>query len=61
MVVVMKFSGNRMAVCTFSIAVALPNDATISGTKGTIRVRRPWGHPQNTLTKRNKYLLHFDL
>ncbi|KAG7281381.1 hypothetical protein CRUP_020793 [Coryphaenoides rupestris] len=45
MVVVMKFSGNRMAVCTFSIAVALPNDATISGTKGTIRVLGPMHWP----------------
>lgn len=37
-VVVMKFSGNRMAFCTFSIAVRLPNDAVIAGTKGSIKV-----------------------
>ncbi|KAM6980432.1 trans-1,2-dihydrobenzene-1,2-diol dehydrogenase-like [Aplochiton taeniatus] len=45
MVVVMKFSGNRMAFCTFSIAVSLPNDATISGTNGTIRVAGPMHCP----------------
>ncbi|KAM4603079.1 trans-1,2-dihydrobenzene-1,2-diol dehydrogenase [Polymixia lowei] len=38
MVVTLKFSRNRMAVFTCSIAVELPNDAVISGTKGTIRV-----------------------
>uniref|UniRef100_A0A673XVE2 Trans-1,2-dihydrobenzene-1,2-diol dehydrogenase n=1 Tax=Salmo trutta TaxID=8032 RepID=A0A673XVE2_SALTR len=37
MVVVMTFPRNRLAFCFFSIAVSLPNDATISGTKGTIR------------------------
>lgn len=37
-VVVMKFSGNRMAACAFSIAARLPNDAVISGTKGSIKV-----------------------
>uniref|UniRef100_A0A4W4G873 Dihydrodiol dehydrogenase, tandem duplicate 1 n=1 Tax=Electrophorus electricus TaxID=8005 RepID=A0A4W4G873_ELEEL len=31
------FLCNRVA-CAFSITVALPNDATISGTKGTIRI-----------------------
>ncbi|KAM4603080.1 dihydrodiol dehydrogenase, tandem duplicate 1 [Polymixia lowei] len=45
MVVVLKFSRNRMAFCTFSIAVPLPNDATISGTKGTIRVLGPMHCP----------------
>lgn len=39
-VVVMRFSRNRMAVCAFSIAALLPNDAVISGTKGSIKVRR---------------------
>uniref|UniRef100_A0A8C1YSH1 Trans-1,2-dihydrobenzene-1,2-diol dehydrogenase n=1 Tax=Cyprinus carpio TaxID=7962 RepID=A0A8C1YSH1_CYPCA len=37
MVVVLKFSGNRMAVCACSIACDLPNDATICGSKGMIR------------------------
>ncbi|KAK6294614.1 hypothetical protein J4Q44_G00354440 [Coregonus suidteri] len=45
MVVVMKFSRNRLAFCFFSIAVSLPNDATISGTKGTIRVLGPMHCP----------------
>uniref|UniRef100_A0A8C8D946 Trans-1,2-dihydrobenzene-1,2-diol dehydrogenase n=1 Tax=Oncorhynchus tshawytscha TaxID=74940 RepID=A0A8C8D946_ONCTS len=36
--VVMKFPRNRLAFCFFSIAVSLPNNATISGTTGTIRV-----------------------
>ncbi|XP_053722071.1 trans-1,2-dihydrobenzene-1,2-diol dehydrogenase-like [Synchiropus splendidus] len=44
-VVVMKFSGNRMACCTFSIAVRLPNDAVISGTKGSIQVLGPMHCP----------------
>ncbi|XP_024296524.1 trans-1,2-dihydrobenzene-1,2-diol dehydrogenase-like [Oncorhynchus tshawytscha] len=35
--VVMKFPRNRLAFCFFSIAVSLPNNATISGTTGTIR------------------------
>ncbi|XP_010877266.1 trans-1,2-dihydrobenzene-1,2-diol dehydrogenase [Esox lucius] len=38
MVVTLKFSRNRMAVFTCSIAVTLPNEASIIGTKGTIRV-----------------------
>ncbi|KAM3877154.1 trans-1,2-dihydrobenzene-1,2-diol dehydrogenase-like [Diretmus argenteus] len=38
MTVTMKFSGNRMAVIICSLAVDLPNDALIVGTKGTIRV-----------------------
>lgn len=37
-VVVMKFSRNRMALCVCSIAARLPNDAVISGTKGSIKV-----------------------
>ncbi|CAL8382903.1 unnamed protein product [Arctogadus glacialis] len=38
MVVTMKYSGNRMAVCLISNAVALPNEAVITGTKGSVRV-----------------------
>ncbi|XP_036399245.1 trans-1,2-dihydrobenzene-1,2-diol dehydrogenase-like [Megalops cyprinoides] len=45
MAVVLKFSRNRMALCCFSIAAALPNDATISGTKGTIRIPSPMWCP----------------
>ncbi|CDQ67067.1 trans-1,2-dihydrobenzene-1,2-diol dehydrogenase [Oncorhynchus mykiss] len=37
-VLVLKFSGNRMAVCTCSITMMLTNDAVITGTKGTIKV-----------------------
>lgn len=37
-VVAMKFSRNRMAVCAFSISARLLNDANISGTKGSIKV-----------------------
>lgn len=37
-VVVMKFSRKRMALCAFSIAAPFPNDAVISGTKGSIKV-----------------------
>lgn len=44
-VVTLKFSGNRMAVFTCSASMALPNDAIIVGTKGTIRVglHAGWG------------------
>lgn len=38
MVIVLTFSGNRMAVVICSVAVQLPNDATIIGTKGVIKV-----------------------
>ncbi|XP_048095276.1 trans-1,2-dihydrobenzene-1,2-diol dehydrogenase-like isoform X1 [Alosa alosa] len=38
MVIVLKFSGNRMAVCTCSITMMLTNDAVIVGSKGTIKV-----------------------
>ncbi|KAJ8406567.1 hypothetical protein AAFF_G00301410 [Aldrovandia affinis] len=38
MTVTLMFSRNRMAVCIFSIAVELPNDAAITGTKGSIRI-----------------------
>ncbi|KAL2088837.1 hypothetical protein ACEWY4_015736 [Coilia grayii] len=38
MVVTLKFSRGRMAVCRCTITAELPNDAVISGTKGSIRV-----------------------
>ncbi|XP_071750427.1 trans-1,2-dihydrobenzene-1,2-diol dehydrogenase-like [Centroberyx gerrardi] len=38
MVVTLKFSRNRMAVFSCSLAVEMPNDAIIVGTKGTIKV-----------------------
>ncbi|XP_071750425.1 trans-1,2-dihydrobenzene-1,2-diol dehydrogenase-like isoform X1 [Centroberyx gerrardi] len=38
MVVTLKFSRNRMAVFSCSVAVEMPNDAIIVGTKGTIKV-----------------------
>ncbi|KAJ8272268.1 hypothetical protein COCON_G00111270 [Conger conger] len=40
MVVTLTFSGNRIAVCICSIAVQLPNEALIVGTKGQIRIPR---------------------
>ncbi|KAL2088256.1 hypothetical protein ACEWY4_015155 [Coilia grayii] len=45
MIVVLKFSRNRTGLCGFSIGVPLPNDATISGTKGTIRIPSPMWCP----------------
>ncbi|KAK2894390.1 hypothetical protein QQF64_012782 [Cirrhinus molitorella] len=44
-VVVLKFSGNRMAICACTIDCNLPNDATICGTKGIIRVPHPMHAP----------------
>ncbi|KAK0133741.1 Trans-1,2-dihydrobenzene-1,2-diol dehydrogenase [Merluccius polli] len=38
MVVTLRYSRNRLAVCMCSNAVQLPNEAVISGTKGSIRV-----------------------
>uniref|UniRef100_A0A8C1NRT7 Trans-1,2-dihydrobenzene-1,2-diol dehydrogenase n=2 Tax=Cyprinus carpio TaxID=7962 RepID=A0A8C1NRT7_CYPCA len=38
MVVTLKFSGHRLAVCTCTITAELPNEAVIVGTKGTIKV-----------------------
>ena len=38
MVVTLKFSRSRLAVFTCSVAVDLPNDALIVGTKGTVKV-----------------------
>lgn len=38
MVVTLKFSRERLAVCTCTVAVDLPNEAVILGTEGTIRV-----------------------
>ncbi|XP_053184133.1 trans-1,2-dihydrobenzene-1,2-diol dehydrogenase-like [Scomber japonicus] len=37
-VLVLKFSGNRLAVCTCSITMNLTCDAVITGTKGVIKV-----------------------
>lgn len=37
-VLVLKFSGNRLAICTCSITVMLTNDAVITGTKGNMKV-----------------------
>uniref|UniRef100_A0A668W4B3 Trans-1,2-dihydrobenzene-1,2-diol dehydrogenase n=1 Tax=Oreochromis aureus TaxID=47969 RepID=A0A668W4B3_OREAU len=43
--VTMKFSRKRMALCAFSIAATLPNDAVIAGTKGSIKVLGPMHCP----------------
>ncbi|KAM9410640.1 dihydrodiol dehydrogenase, tandem duplicate 1 [Pholidichthys leucotaenia] len=52
-VVAMKFSRSRMALCVFSIASRLPNDAVIAGTKGCIQVLGPM-HCPTTLVVNNK-------
>ncbi|KAJ8340675.1 hypothetical protein SKAU_G00353080 [Synaphobranchus kaupii] len=59
MVVVLKFSRNRMALCSFSIAVAMPNEATICGTKGTIRVPSPMWCPTHLVVngQESQYML----
>ncbi|XP_051512015.1 trans-1,2-dihydrobenzene-1,2-diol dehydrogenase-like isoform X2 [Myxocyprinus asiaticus] len=38
MIITLKFSGHRMAVCTCTIAAELPNEAIIVGSKGTIKI-----------------------
>ncbi|KAM7014702.1 dihydrodiol dehydrogenase, tandem duplicate 1 [Tautogolabrus adspersus] len=45
LVVVMKFSRNRIAFCACSISARLSNDAVISGTKGYIKVVGPMHCP----------------
>uniref|UniRef100_A0A3Q3X8C8 Trans-1,2-dihydrobenzene-1,2-diol dehydrogenase n=1 Tax=Mola mola TaxID=94237 RepID=A0A3Q3X8C8_MOLML len=57
--VVMKFSRNRMALCAFSIAVRLPNDAVISGTEGSIKVLGPMHCPTTLLVndQETEYIL----
>ncbi|MEQ2211073.1 hypothetical protein XENOCAPTIV_025667, partial [Xenoophorus captivus] len=52
-VVVMKFSRKRMALCAFSIAARFQNDAVISGTKGSIKVLGPM-HCPTTLVVNDK-------
>ncbi|XP_071316864.1 trans-1,2-dihydrobenzene-1,2-diol dehydrogenase-like [Trachinotus anak] len=37
-VLVLKFAGNRLAICTFSITMTLTSDVVITGTKGTIKI-----------------------
>ncbi|XP_075907697.1 trans-1,2-dihydrobenzene-1,2-diol dehydrogenase-like [Nelusetta ayraudi] len=44
-VVVMRFSRNRMAVCSFSIGARFPNDAVISGTEGSLKIVGPMHCP----------------
>ncbi|XP_052387921.1 trans-1,2-dihydrobenzene-1,2-diol dehydrogenase [Carassius gibelio] len=51
LVVVLKFSGNRMAVCTCSVACDLPNDASICGSTGIIRVAHPMHCPTSLEVK----------
>ncbi|XP_006810760.1 trans-1,2-dihydrobenzene-1,2-diol dehydrogenase-like, partial [Neolamprologus brichardi] len=48
-VVTMKFSRKRMALCAFLIAARLPNDAVIAGTKGSIKVLGPMHCPTKLL------------
>ncbi|KAG7482265.1 trans-1,2-dihydrobenzene-1,2-diol dehydrogenase-like [Solea senegalensis] len=50
-VVVMRFSRNRIAFCSFSIAARLPNDAVISGTEGLIKVLGPMHCPTTLVVK----------
>ncbi|KAM9480779.1 trans-1,2-dihydrobenzene-1,2-diol dehydrogenase isoform 1-T1 [Clarias gariepinus] len=49
MVVTLKFSRERLAVCTCTIAVDLPNEAVIFGTKGTIKVPAPMWSPTSLI------------
>ncbi|XP_022596761.1 trans-1,2-dihydrobenzene-1,2-diol dehydrogenase-like [Seriola dumerili] len=44
-VLVLKFAGNRLAICTFSITMMLTSDVVIIGTKGTIKVPQPMWCP----------------
>ncbi|XP_028299058.1 dihydrodiol dehydrogenase, tandem duplicate 1 [Gouania willdenowi] len=53
-VVVMKFSRNRMAFCSFSIGARLPNDAFIAGTKGSIQVVGPMHCPTTLVVNNNR-------
>ncbi|MHB8054835.1 MAG: Gfo/Idh/MocA family protein [Candidatus Aminicenantales bacterium] len=51
--IVMDYSGGRIAVLHFSITTDLPNDMTVSGSKGRIRIHAPIFRPAAlTITKR---------
>ncbi|XP_027015077.2 trans-1,2-dihydrobenzene-1,2-diol dehydrogenase [Tachysurus fulvidraco] len=54
MVVTLKFSQGRLAVCTCTIAVDLPNEAVIIGTKGTIRVPAHMWSPTSLIENGNE-------
>ncbi|CAL8349790.1 unnamed protein product [Merluccius merluccius] len=49
MVVTLRYSRNRLAVCMCTNAVQLPNEAVISGTKGSIRVPAPMWSPTSLI------------
>ncbi|RXN36932.1 trans-1,2-dihydrobenzene-1,2-diol dehydrogenase-like protein [Labeo rohita] len=57
MIITLKFSGHRLAVCTCTISAQLPNEALIVGTKGTIKVvavaARDLKHAQEFAQKHN--------
>lgn len=55
-VMVLKFSRNRLAICTCSITIKLTGDAIITGTKGTIKVTE--NHNLKLLCARNKNLVN---
>uniref|UniRef100_UPI0037E8421C trans-1,2-dihydrobenzene-1,2-diol dehydrogenase-like isoform X1 n=1 Tax=Semicossyphus pulcher TaxID=241346 RepID=UPI0037E8421C len=44
-VLVLRFSGNRLAICTCSITLMLTCDAVITGTKGNIKLPKPMWCP----------------
>lgn len=54
-VLVLKFSRNRLAVCTCSITMTLTGEAVITGTKGTIKVTE---NQNSKLCARNKNLFN---
>ncbi|XP_031424462.1 trans-1,2-dihydrobenzene-1,2-diol dehydrogenase [Clupea harengus] len=54
MVVTLRFSRGRMAVCRCTVTTELPNDAVISGTKGSIRVPEHMWCPTTLLVKKKE-------
>ncbi|KAJ8340674.1 hypothetical protein SKAU_G00353070 [Synaphobranchus kaupii] len=54
MVVTLTFPQNRIAVCVCSIAVQLPNEAVIIGTKGSIRIPANMWNPTSLVVNGKK-------
>uniref|UniRef100_A0A4W3J4B1 Trans-1,2-dihydrobenzene-1,2-diol dehydrogenase n=1 Tax=Callorhinchus milii TaxID=7868 RepID=A0A4W3J4B1_CALMI len=52
--IVLKYSGKRMAVVTVTMAVQLTNEATIVGTKGTIKIPDHMWCPTRLVVNREK-------
>lgn len=56
MVITLRFSRGRLAVCTCTVAVDLPNEAVVFGTKGSVRVSAPDTNAKEALLRSVEWL-----